>query len=111
MAAEIPSFAEFEIELCALDGAVLFCEHYGTVFDNLMLAGQLDRGSRADQVRFHANDLKGIRLDPRAPFQTDRVPFAIQHIRVKPVGAIGALPEIDQPRRLAVPIPRPSQVI
>ena len=109
MAAEIPPFAEFKIELRAVGQPELFillCEHYGTVFDDLMLAGQLDRGSRADQVRFHANDLKGIGLDPRPPFQSDRVPFAIEHIRVKPVGTIGALPEINQPRRLAVPIPQ-----
>jgi hypothetical protein len=68
----------------------------------LVLGEQLNVGHGLHQFGFHTNNLKLIRRDPGPSLEIHGVNHSSDFEIVNAIGTIVALPEVDQPRGLAM---------
>src|SRR6266849_5192873 len=107
VAAEIPVAAEIEINLCALRQPELgsfLLKRNRPVFDDLMLADQTNLWNWTYHFRLDSNDLKLVGCDPGPSLQLQRIDLGPDLVIMNARWSVVALFEVNQPRRLPVPI-------
>src|SRR5690348_6318189 len=82
-------------------------EFDGGEFNGNMLARKTNLFDRLKQVRFQANHLIRLRVDPCPPGQKDRIAYPINNVRAKGVKLVLLFLEMNQPGWSSLPFSQP----